>query len=127
MLLAACAFEVMIWRATEGVKNSLTSSSFDTVPTRGEYSGPESSRYDRRSSDASFPTAPRPGTHLDSGLHVVDSNFSERSFRDDRSYREQSFREHRQPTSRSYGNSYLNTDSSMTAEAPICTSRPITT
>ncbi len=95
--------------------NPLTSS-FETVP--GEYGAPDTSRFDRRSSDQGF-AAGRPGTHPDSGLHVVDSNFAERQFRDDRSYREQSFREHRQPTSRSYGNSYLNADSSMTAEARL--------
>lgn len=49
----------------------------------------------------------------------MDNNYSERGYRDDRSFRDQSFREHRQPTSRSYGNSYLNTDSSMTAEARL--------
>ena len=99
--------------------NSLTSSSFETVPTHSEYGTPDSSRFDRRGADPAYPSAPRPGTHLDTGLHVVDNNFSERNFRDDRSYREQSFREHRQPTSRSYGNSYLNTDSSMMAEARL--------
>lgn len=99
--------------------NSLTSSSFETVPTHSEYGTPDSSRFDRRGADPAYPSSPRTGTHLDTGLHVVDNNFSERNFRDDHSYREQSFREHRQPTSRSYGNSYLNTDSSMTAEARL--------
>ena len=99
--------------------NSLTSSSFETVPTHSEYGTPDSSRFDRRGADPAYPSSPRTGTHLDTGLHVVDNKFSERNFRDDRSYREQSFREHRQPTSRSYGNSYLNTDSSMMAEARL--------
>lgn len=99
--------------------NPLTSSSFDTVPTHGEYGAPDSSRFDRRGPDPAYSSTSRPGTHLDAGLHVVDNNYSERGYRDDRSFRDQSFREHRQPTSRSYGNSYLNTDSSMTAEARL--------
>ena len=98
--------------------NPLTTTSFETVPTHSEYGTPKTSRFDQRSSDQGF-TASRPGTHLDSGLHVADNNFPERGFQGDRSYREQSFHEHRQPTSRSYGNSYLTADSSMTAEARL--------
>ncbi len=40
--------------------NSLTSSSFETVPTHSEYGTPDSSRFDRRGADPAYPSAPRP-------------------------------------------------------------------